>query len=138
MVTVDIIVPLPAGITEGADRVQVEPSCCPEQERLTAELKPFRLVTLTVKVAVCPAVMVWVAGVADNLKSGVAGGVAGLGVIATNTPVDSAAPPAVRYMAAGSPVLPVASKNMSHKPGLVSTAPLASFIWSTKAPAGKV
>ena len=104
MVTIDVTVPFAGGVGEVGDNVQVEPICWPEQERLTAELKPLRLVRVTVKVAVCPAVMVCVAGVAEILKSGVAAGVAGLGVKAAKTPVVSVAPPAVKYIV---PTVPV-------------------------------
>lgn len=75
MLTVVMIVPPLAGETDTGLKLQVELTGSAEQVRLTAELKPLRLPIVTLNMAVCPALMVIVAGVALMLKSGVGAGV---------------------------------------------------------------
>ena len=67
----------------------------PEQEKVTAELKPFKPPMLSMTDADPPAVTLAVAGEAERLKSAVAGGVEALAVIAANNPCCSLDSPAV-------------------------------------------
>lgn len=95
MLTVAITVAPVAGVTDDAGlKLQVELMGSPEQARVTAEVKPLRLPTETLKVAVCPALMVMVAGVPLMLKSAVATGVVS-GVMAAKRPCLAFARPAV-------------------------------------------
>jgi hypothetical protein len=94
MLTVDISVAPLAGVTDAGLKLQVELTGSPEQERFTAEVTPLRLPTVTLNVAVCPALIVIVAGVPLMLKSGVAAGVMS-GEMAAKRPCFALARPAV-------------------------------------------
>src|ERR1700740_3396277 len=121
MVIVDVTVPPLAGVTDVGEKLHVEFMGCPEQERLTAELKPLRPPTVTVNEAVCPALMVMVAGDTLMLKSPVPAGVA-FAVMAEKSPCSSLARPAVMYMVLGSPEAPPPPKTISHSEALTMTA----------------
>src|SRR5436309_1420782 len=94
MPTVDISVPPLAGVTDTGLKLQVEFTGSPEQVRFTAEVKPLRLPTVTLNMAVCPALMVIVAGVPLMLKSGATADVVS-GVMAAKRPCFAFARPAV-------------------------------------------
>ena len=61
------------GVSEVGLKVQVTPAGAPVQDRSTAELKPLRLVTVTVLVPLAPCKMLSEAGEATTAKSGVGG-----------------------------------------------------------------
>jgi len=67
-----VAVPLGAGVTDVGVSVHIAPPGAPVHAAVTAEEKPFMEVTVTVNVAVWPAVMVVVGGEAMIEKSGVA------------------------------------------------------------------
>jgi hypothetical protein len=67
-----VAVPLGAGVTDVGVRVQVEPPGAPVHAPVTADEKPFMEVTVSVKVAVSPALIVTDGGEARIEKSGVA------------------------------------------------------------------
>jgi hypothetical protein len=71
IVPVIVFVPLAAGVTLVGASVQVEAGGAPVQAAATAALKPDTEVTVTVKVAVAPAVTVAEVGVTETVKSGV-------------------------------------------------------------------
>lgn len=66
-----VAVALAAGVTLVGVSVQVEAGGAPVQAAETTELKPVSEVTVTVKLAVAPAVTVEEAGDTDTAKSGV-------------------------------------------------------------------
>src|SRR5208282_5819350 len=139
MVMLEVAVPPLAGETDAGEKLQVEPSGCPEQVSVTAELNPLSPPRLTVKVAGCPAAIVNVDGDAAMLKSAVAAGGVALAVIAANSPCISLLRPAVMYMVLGSPdCAPPPPNTMSHREPLIMGAPFESFIWSIKAPVEKL
>lgn len=64
------VTPVELGVTEFGLSEQDEPAGAPVQVRATAEVKPFKPVTVTVVVAVAPAAMLKLAGAAATVKSG--------------------------------------------------------------------
>ena len=70
MVPLIVAVALAAGVTLVGVSVQVEPGGAPVQVASTAALKPFTEVTVTVKLALAPAVTVEEAGATETAKSG--------------------------------------------------------------------
>src|ERR1700722_13250100 len=139
MVRVDVAIPPLAGETDGCEKLQVEPSGCPEQVSVTAELNPLSPPRVTMKAAGFPAAIVNVEGEAAMLKSPVAAGGEAFAVMAANRPCISLARPAVMYMVLGSPVCaPPVPNTMSQREALTIAAPPESFIWSTKAPVEKL
>src|ERR1700675_497265 len=139
MLMVDVAVPPLAGETDGCEKLQVEPSGCPEQVSVTAELNPLSPPRVTVKAAGCPAAIVNVDGDASMLKSAVAAGGVAFAVIAANNPCISLLRPAVMYMVLGSPdCAPPPPNTMSQREALTIGAPFESFIWSMKAPVAKL
>ena len=66
-----VAVPLAAGVTLVGVSVQVEAGGAPAQVTATAELNPVTEVTVTVKLALAPAVTVVEAGDTETVKSGV-------------------------------------------------------------------
>src|SRR5580704_13765500 len=103
MLMVEVTIPPLVGVTDGFEKLQVEPFGSPEQVSATAELNPLRPVTVTVKGAGCPAAIVNVDGAALIVKSAAAGGGAAFAVTAANRPCISLLRPAVMYMVLGSP-----------------------------------
>jgi len=69
-VRVLVAVPPAGGDTEAGLKAQVAPAGRPVQDRPTAELKPFRLPTVTVLVPLAPWAMVRLLGEAATAKSG--------------------------------------------------------------------
>src|SRR5467141_455977 len=118
----DVTIPPLEGMTDAGEKLHVEFTGCPEQVRVTAELKPLSPPTVTVNEAVCPALIIEVDGVALMLKSPVGAGVA-FAVIAEKSPCSSLARPAVMYMVLGSPEDPPPPKTMSHSETFVMTMP---------------
>lgn len=103
MVIIVVAVPPLAGETDAGEKLQVEPSGCPEQVSVTAELNPFSPPRVTVNAAGCPAAIVNVDGDAAMLKSAAAGGGVAFAVMAANKPCISLVRPAVMYIVLGSP-----------------------------------
>src|SRR5216684_3546796 len=122
MVIVDVAIPPLAGVTDAGEKLQVELMGCPEQVRLAAELKPLGLPTVTVNMAVCPALIAMLDGDALMLKSGVAAGVV-FAVIAEKSPCPSLASPAVMYMVLTLPEGPPPPKTMSQSEAFAMTVP---------------
>ena len=117
---VDVAVPPLAGEADMGEKLQLELAGCPEQERVTAELNPLRPPSVTVNIALWPALTVIIAGDALMLKSGV--GVVS-GVIAANRPCISLARPAVMYKVFGSPDNTPPSKTISQSEAFVMGVP---------------
>ena len=69
IVAVDVT-PVELGVTEFGFSEHDEPAGAPVQVRATAEVKPFKPVTVTVVVAVAPAAILKLAGAAATVKSG--------------------------------------------------------------------
>ena len=69
-----VAVPFAGGVTEAGLKPHVAPTGRPVHERSTAELKPFRLPTVTVLVPFAPWTTVRLLGEAERLKSGGGGG----------------------------------------------------------------
>jgi len=72
IVNVDVADPPEGGVTEVGLKVAVTPVGAPETDKATAELKPFREVTVMVDVPEAPCTIVREAGEADIEKSGAA------------------------------------------------------------------
>ena len=72
VVTVNVVDPgvMPPNSTLAGENVQVAPAGRPEQMKVTAELNPLAGVTVTVVVALCPAVTVSDVGEAATVKLG--------------------------------------------------------------------
>ena len=129
IVMVEVTVPPLAGITDAGEKLQVEPRGCPEQLRVTDELKPLSPPSVTMKAAGWPAEIVKVEGLAAMLKSPVGAVVEAFAVMAANSPCISLASPAVIYIVLGSPVsAPPAPNTMSQREPLMIGAPVESFI----------
>jgi hypothetical protein len=69
IVAVDVA-PVAVGVTELGLSEQLEPDGAPVHVRATADVKPFKPVTVTVEVPVAPAATLTAAGAAATLKSG--------------------------------------------------------------------
>jgi len=65
-----VLAAAPAGDTVEGEKVQLSPSGCPEQLKLTVWPKPFCGVTVSVLVADCPDLTVTLAGEADSVNDG--------------------------------------------------------------------
>lgn len=66
-----VVTGLPAGVTEFGEKLHDAAGGNPEQEKLTAELKPYSGVTVIVVVPLCPAVTEMAEGEAETEKLGV-------------------------------------------------------------------
>src|SRR6202047_5580944 len=70
-VKVEVALPFAGGVTGLVEKAAVTPLGSPEALSVVAELKPLRLVTVVVLVAVDPRVTLTALGDADTLKPGV-------------------------------------------------------------------
>src|SRR5260370_6543806 len=129
MIMVAVTVAPVAGMTDAGEKLQVAARGWAEQVSVTLELKPLSPPSFTMKAAGCPAAIVNVAGVAEMLKSPLAGGAVAFALIPANRPCISLVSPAVMYIVLGSPdCAPPPPNTMSQREALRIGAPFASFI----------